>query len=43
MYLLILCIPLISASIAGLFGRKLGDKGAGIVTSSLIVLTSILS
>jgi len=43
MYLLILFIPLISASIGGLFGRKLGDRGAGIITSSLIVTTSLLS
>jgi NADH-quinone oxidoreductase subunit L len=43
MYLLILFIPLISASIAGLFGRKLGEKGAGIVTSTLIIITSLLS
>ena len=43
MYLLILFIPLISASISGLWGRKLGSNGAGIVTSTLIVLTSLLS
>ena len=43
MYLLILFIPLISASIAGLFGRKLGEKGAGIVTSTLVIITSLLS
>jgi NADH-ubiquinone oxidoreductase chain 5 len=43
MYLLILLIPLISATISGLWGRNLGEKGAGIVTSTLIVLTSVLS
>jgi len=43
MYLLILLIPLMSASIAGLFGRKIGEKGAGFITSTLIVSTCILS
>jgi NADH-ubiquinone oxidoreductase chain 5 len=43
MYLLILLIPLMSASIAGLFGRKIGEKGAGIITSTLIVSTCLLS
>ncbi len=43
MYLLILFIPLISATLAGLFGRNLGEKGAGIITSTLIVITCLLS
>lgn len=43
MYLLILFIPLISATLAGLFGRYLGEKGSGMVTSTLIVITCMLS
>jgi hypothetical protein len=43
MYILVLVIPLISATIAGLFGRKVGEIGAGIITTSLILITSIIS
>lgn len=34
---------MISAISAGLFGRKLGEKGAGIVTASLIMITSLIA
>lgn len=40
MYFLILFIPLLSATVAGLFGRKLGEKGAGIYTTASILVTS---
>lgn len=43
MYYLIITLPLLSAISAGLFGRKIGEKGAGIITTSLIIITSILS
>ena len=43
MYLLIILLPLLSATISGLFGRKLGGSGSGQLTSSLVVLTSLLS
>ena len=43
MYLLILYIPLFSAIAGVLFGRYLGYRGVGILTSSCIVLTAILS
>nr|YP_010035861.1 NADH dehydrogenase subunit 5 [Aplysina gerardogreeni]QQQ89097.1 NADH dehydrogenase subunit 5 [Aplysina gerardogreeni] len=43
MYILILFLPLLSAFISGLFGRKIGAKGAGIFTSSCITLTIIIS
>ena len=43
MYILVLLFPLISASIAGLFGRKIGDIGAGLLTTSFIFLTCFLS
>jgi NADH-quinone oxidoreductase subunit L len=39
MYGLILFIPLISCIVAGLFGRSIGEKGAGLFTSICIVIT----
>ena len=41
--ILVLFIPLLSAIISGLFGRKIGAKGAGILTSSCISISAILS
>lgn len=43
MYLLIIFIPLLSAIISGFFGRKIGEKGAGIITTLLIMVTCIIS
>ena len=43
MYLSIILIPLLSAISAGLFGRYLGSKGAGIFTTTSIGITSLLS
>lgn len=43
MYILILFLPLLSAFISGLFGRKVGVRGAGIFTSSCIILTILIS
>jgi NADH-ubiquinone oxidoreductase chain 5 len=43
MYLLIISLPLMSSIFGSFLGEKLGPKGAGILTSSCIVLTSILS
>nr|WRI02241.1 NADH dehydrogenase subunit 5 [Acanthella acuta] len=43
MYILVLLIPLLGAIISGLFGRKIGTKGAGILTSSCIVISGIIS
>jgi NADH:ubiquinone oxidoreductase subunit 5 (subunit L)/multisubunit Na+/H+ antiporter MnhA subunit len=43
MYGFILVIPLFSAAAAGLFGRHLGERGAGILTTSCISLTFGLS
>jgi hypothetical protein len=43
MYALVLYIPLMSAVTAGLFGRKLGEKGAGLYTTTSIMLTSALA
>ena len=43
MYILVLFLPLLSAIISGLFGRKIGTKGAGILTSSCIVISVVIS
>ena len=43
MYIIILFLPLLSALISGLFGRKIGVRGAGIFTSSCIILTIFIS
>jgi len=43
MYLLIITLPLMSCIFGAFCGEKVGPKGAGIITSSCIVLTSILS
>nr|YP_002149675.1 NADH dehydrogenase subunit 5 [Madracis myriaster]ACA84066.1 NADH dehydrogenase subunit 5 [Madracis myriaster]ARU77423.1 NADH dehydrogenase subunit 5 [Madracis decactis] len=39
MYLLVLFFPLIGAILTGCFGRKIGERGAGILTSSCLVLS----
>ena len=43
MYILVLFVPLLSAVISGLFGRIIGTRGAGIFTSSCIVISGIIS
>ena len=43
MYILVLLMPLLSAIISGLFGRKIGTKGAGVLTSCCIVISTIVS
>jgi NADH:ubiquinone oxidoreductase subunit 5 (subunit L)/multisubunit Na+/H+ antiporter MnhA subunit len=43
MYILVLFLPLLSSIVAGLFGRKVGEKGAGIFTSCCILLTCFTS
>nr|QBM10202.1 NADH dehydrogenase subunit 5 [Amplexidiscus fenestrafer] len=39
MYLLVLFTPLVGAMVSGLFGRKIGEKGAGILTSSCLIIS----
>nr|QPT85920.1 NADH dehydrogenase subunit 5 [Letepsammia franki] len=39
MYLLVLFAPLIGAIVSGLFGREIGEKGAGILTSSCLIIS----
>jgi NADH:ubiquinone oxidoreductase subunit 5 (subunit L)/multisubunit Na+/H+ antiporter MnhA subunit len=43
MYYIILFLPLLSAITTLLTGRYIGSKGAGILTTSSIMITSILS
>jgi NADH:ubiquinone oxidoreductase subunit 5 (subunit L)/multisubunit Na+/H+ antiporter MnhA subunit len=43
MFTLIIFIPLLSAFVSGVFGRIIGEKGAGFYTSASIVFTSLLS
>jgi NADH:ubiquinone oxidoreductase subunit 5 (subunit L)/multisubunit Na+/H+ antiporter MnhA subunit len=43
MYILVLLFPLLSAIISGLLGRKIGTRGAGILTSSCMVLSAAVS
>lgn len=43
MYYLILLLPLFSSITVGFFGRFLGIKGAGILSTICIIITSILS
>lgn len=43
MYLLLIYLPLVSSVVAGLFGRYLGSKGAGLFTSSCILISCVFS
>jgi NADH-quinone oxidoreductase subunit L len=43
MYQAIVFLPLIGAITAGFFGRWIGDRGAQIVTSGLLVISALLS
>jgi NADH-ubiquinone oxidoreductase chain 5 len=43
MYLTIILLPLFSAIISGLFGRKTGIQGSQILSCLLITLTTILA
>nr|YP_010697718.1 NADH dehydrogenase subunit 5 [Myriopathes ulex]WCF76516.1 NADH dehydrogenase subunit 5 [Myriopathes ulex] len=39
MYILVVLAPLIGALTSGLFGRKIGEKGAGILTSGCLIIS----
>jgi NADH-ubiquinone oxidoreductase chain 5 len=43
MYLTILILPLLGSIISGFFGRKIGVKGAQLITCISIVITTVLS
>jgi NADH-ubiquinone oxidoreductase chain 5 len=43
MYLTIILLPLLGSIVAGFFGRKVGVRGAQIITCSSIIITTILA
>jgi NADH-ubiquinone oxidoreductase chain 5 len=43
MYLTIIILPLLGSMIAGFFGRKIGVKGAQLITCSSIIITTLLA
>jgi hypothetical protein len=43
MYLSIIFLPLLGSIISGFFGRKVGVKGAQLITCSFIILTTLLA
>jgi NADH-ubiquinone oxidoreductase chain 5 len=43
MYLVIILLPLLGSIISGFFGRKVGIKGAQLITCSSVILTTILA
>jgi NADH-ubiquinone oxidoreductase chain 5 len=43
MYLSLIILPLLGSIVAGFFGRKIGARGAQIVTSLSVIVTTILS
>jgi NADH-ubiquinone oxidoreductase chain 5 len=43
MYLAIIVLPLLGSIIAGFLGRKVGVKGAQLITSSCLLLTTIFA
>jgi proton-translocating NADH-quinone oxidoreductase chain L len=43
MFLLIVLLPLLASLITGIFGRFLGFKGAGIITSTCVLWSALLS
>ena len=43
MYLIIVFLPLISSIVSGLFGRKIGPKGASIITVTFLTVTFFCS
>lgn len=43
MYLAIIILPLLGAIVAGFFGRKVGVRGAQLITSLSVILTTLLA
>lgn len=43
MYLLIVILPLLGSAASGLFGRFLGSRGAAVITTTCVILSSIFS
>jgi NADH-ubiquinone oxidoreductase chain 5 len=43
MYLSIIILPLLGSIVSGFFGRKVGVKGAQLITCASVIITTILS
>ena len=43
MYLVIIILPLLSSIVSGFFGRKVGVKGAQLITCSSVLITTMLA
>jgi NADH-ubiquinone oxidoreductase chain 5 len=43
MYLSIIILPLLGSIVSGFFGRKVGVKGAQLITCVSVIITTILS
>jgi NADH-ubiquinone oxidoreductase chain 5 len=43
MYLVIIILPLLGSIISGFLGRKVGVKGAQLITCSSVVITTLLA
>jgi NADH-ubiquinone oxidoreductase chain 5 len=43
MYLSIIALPLLGSIVSGFFGRKVGVKGAQIITCLSVIITTILA
>jgi NADH-ubiquinone oxidoreductase chain 5 len=43
MYLVIIILPILSSIISGFFGRKVGVKGAQLITCSSVLITTMLA
>ena len=43
MYLLIVILPLLGSAVSGMLGRFIGSRGAAVVTTTCVILSSILS
>lgn len=43
MYLSIIILPLLGSIVSGFFGRKVGIRGAQLITSSCVIITTLLS
>jgi NADH-ubiquinone oxidoreductase chain 5 len=43
MYLAIIVLPLLGATVSGFLGRKIGVQGARLITCSSIIITTILT
>jgi NADH-ubiquinone oxidoreductase chain 5 len=42
MYLIIIILPLLGSVVSGFFGRKVGVKGAQLITCSSVLVTTLL-